>query len=143
MNQKWYGSLNNRLEENKMFCNKIEKGTLLTEYLYSDKHAYEVVEVLNQKHVKVRELDHIKKEGSNNYDNEWTLISNPKKPIRELKFRYGKWNWVRKFTKESINDLLFIPEKIAKDLQTKDTSIQYSPTNVSFGIGEYYYDYTY
>jgi hypothetical protein len=143
MNQKWYGSLNNRLEENKKFCDKIEKGTLLTEYLYSDKHAYEVVEVLNQKHVKVRKLDPIKKKGSDNYDNEWTLISNPKKPIRELKFRYGKWNWVRKFTKESINDLLFIPEKIAKDLQTKDTSIQYSPTNVSFGIGEYYYDYTY
>ena len=36
------GSLNNRLEENRMFCDTIEVGTGMTEYLYSDRHAYEL-----------------------------------------------------------------------------------------------------
>ena len=40
---KLYGSLNNRLEENHMFCDVIEVGTDMTEYLYTDRHAYEVL----------------------------------------------------------------------------------------------------
>ena len=58
MSRVWYGSLNNRLEENKQFCETIEVGTGMTEYSYSDRHAYEVIEVTDQKHVKVREYDH-------------------------------------------------------------------------------------
>lgn len=49
MSRKWYGSLNNRLEENKMFCEEIKVGTGLTEYFYSDRHPYEVVKVIDQK----------------------------------------------------------------------------------------------
>ena len=39
MSKKWYGSLNNRLEENRQFCEKIEVGTGVTEYMYSDRKA--------------------------------------------------------------------------------------------------------
>ena len=52
------GSISNRLEENRMFCDVIEVGTGMTEYSYTDRHAYEVVEVVDQKHIKVREYDH-------------------------------------------------------------------------------------
>ena len=36
---KWYGSINNRIEENRMFCDVIEVGTGVTEYSWSDRHA--------------------------------------------------------------------------------------------------------
>ena len=47
---KWYGSINNRLEENKNL--EVEKvvGGLLTEFSYSDRHPYEIVQVLLYKY---------------------------------------------------------------------------------------------
>lgn len=55
---KLYGSLNNRIEENRMYCDAIEIGTGVTEYKWSDRRAFEVVGVRDQKHVSVREYDH-------------------------------------------------------------------------------------
>jgi len=54
---KLYGGLQNRLEENRMFCDEIKVGTGVTEYFYTDRHAYEVIEVKDQKHVKIRRFD--------------------------------------------------------------------------------------
>ena len=142
MSHKWYGSLNNRLEENKMYCKNIEEGTLLTEYMYSDCHPYEVVKVIDQKHVLVRRLDHKKKENSEAFDNNWELISNSNNPTLELKFRYNKWNWVRKYTAESLKKMIMISKKIRSQIETKGEAIDYIPTNISFGKAEYYYDYT-
>ena len=45
MSRKWYGSLNNRIEENRMFTDEIKVGTGVTKYSWSDRDAYEVVEV--------------------------------------------------------------------------------------------------
>lgn len=142
MSRKWYGSLNNRLEENKMYCKNIEEGTLLTEYMYSDCHPYEVVKVIDQKHVLVRSLDHKKKENSEAFDNNWELISNPNNPTKELKFRYGKWNWVSKATKETIKRTLFIDKKLYDKVMKDGEATVYHQTNISFGKAEYYYDYT-
>ena len=69
---KLYGSLNNRFDENKYYngtYNNIKVGDYATEYLWSDRHAYEVVEVKDQKHVKIRRLDAKNKAM---YDNDWT-----------------------------------------------------------------------
>lgn len=115
MSKKWYGCLNNRLEENKMYCKEIVVGTQMTEYSWSDRHPYEVVKVDNQKHIWVRELDHVKADDVP-MSNNWKLIKNENNPVKEMKFRYNKWNWVYGENK-------------------------YSATNVSFGIAEYYYDY--
>ena len=82
MSKRWYGNINNRLEENRMFCDEIKVGTGVTEYYYSDRHAYEVIEVIDQKHVKVREYDH--KLNGEQMSNNWKLISNDKNPIRIL-----------------------------------------------------------
>ena len=53
MSRKLYGSLDNRLEEGKTY-GKIEVGTGVTEMCYSDRHAYEVVEVIDEKHLLIR-----------------------------------------------------------------------------------------
>ena len=48
-----YGSLTNRLEEGNQY-GKLVVGMGATEMCYSDRHAYEVVEVIDDKHVIVR-----------------------------------------------------------------------------------------
>ena len=140
MSNKWYGSLNNRIEENKMFCDKIEVGTGMTEYSWSDREAYEVVEVVNQNHVYVRKLDH--KAIGEPMSNEWELISNPNNKVRELKFRYGSWNWVKNWIKEDLKNCIMFPaHKVYDELMKTGKAKEYSKANVSFGVAEYYYDY--
>lgn len=135
---KLYGSLNNRIDENKMFCDKIEVGTEMTEYEWSDCKAYEVVKVIDQNHIFVRELGH-RHVGNAHTDNNWELFSDETKPIKEMKKRYGYWNWFVTLTKDSHNCLLTIDE-IDKIIKT-GKAIRYVRTNVSFGVAEYYYDY--
>ena len=53
---KWYGSLNNRIDEGKTY-GEIKIGTGVTEMCYSDRHPYEVVEVIDEKHLLIRECD--------------------------------------------------------------------------------------
>lgn len=152
MSRKWYGSLNNRLEENCMFCDEIKVGTGMTEYGYSDREAYEVVEVKDQKHIKVRRLDH-KHIGDVAMDNSWELISNPENPTYDMVKRGNYWYYTSTWTKEELEKAEaecnntevmlrlivggFDPETIKeKGKQTKLTR-----ANVSFGIADYYYDY--
>ena len=143
---KLYGSLNNRLEENRQFCETIEVGTGVTEYSWSDRHAYEVVAVKDQKHCTIREYDH--KPAGEPMSNEWELISNPNKPTIDLVKRGDYWYRAVTATREhaeseDINVRLWLcqngfdREKIlAKGSQTK-----YHKMNISFGVAEYYYDY--
>ena len=152
-----YGSLINRLEEGKQFCEEITVGTGMTEYLYSDREAYEVVEVTDQKHVAVRRYDH--KHVGEPFPNDWELIPNPNNPTRRLEKRGNVWYWTQTVTADQIKDILdlkavvtspdlfykrhalgmagFDIEKIIeKGKQTKRTK-----ANVSFGKAEYHYDF--
>ena len=104
MSRTWYGSLDNRLEENRQFCETIEVGTGMTEYLYSDRHPYEVVEVKDQKHVSVRGLDH-KKVGDIPMDNNWELISNENNPVYQLSKRGKYWYWTVTVTSDILEGL--------------------------------------
>lgn len=145
---KLYGSLENRLEENKMFCEEIKVGTGMTEYSWSDREAYEVVGVKDQKHVTVRKFDH--KLRGDAMSNDWELISNEENPEIEMEKRGKYWYSVSTVTKEmleaaegDVEKLLWLaingyePEKIReKGKQTKRTR-----RNVSFGHADYYYDY--
>lgn len=146
MSRVWYGSLNNRLEENKMFCKTIEVGMGVTEYFYSDRRAYEVVEVKDQKHVSIREYDH--KLAGEPMSNDWELVSNENNPIINLVKRGNYWYRTKTATLEQVNSEDakvrfwvalngFDVEKIKKNRkQTKYTKI-----NISFGVADYYYDY--
>lgn len=155
MSRQWYGSINNRIEENRMYCEKIEVGTGMTEYGYSDTHPYEVVEVKDQKHVKVRKLDH--KLIGEAFTNEWELTSNENNPVRELTKRGNYWYWTTTVTSDILKDLesedsrerfrtqLFLCQNdidIDK-LREKGKVTKYHRANVSFGIAQYYYDYSF
>lgn len=147
MSKVWYGNLTNRLEENKMFCDEIKVGTGMTEYHYSDRHPYEVVEVIDQKHVKVRMLDH-KHVGDGCMDNNWELVSNEKNPIISMTKRGNYWYKTKVFT----SDILETADAETKlhlamngidieKLKEKGKITKYKKINVSFGHADYYFDY--
>ena len=118
MGKRWYGSINNRLDENRMFCKDITIGTPVTEFLYTDRIPYEVTKVIDQKHVFIRAYNCI---GIGKpMSNEWEFINDPSKPEVEIKYRYNHWY------------------RVLKDRTGK---ITYSKMNLSFGIAEKYYCY--
>lgn len=160
---KFYGSLDNRLEENKMYCDKIEIGTGMTQYYYSDRHAYEVVKVIDQTNVFVREYDHKLKGEA--FSNSWELVSNENNPVIELKLRNGVWMRVLEYSKQ--NWLEQAQEELKRgSVKTVEAWYDYCKCmsgltpkekekieagkivkklrkfgNISFGVAEYYYDY--
>ena len=149
MSKVWYGSLSNRVEENKMYCKEITVGTGVTEYFWSDRHPYEVVEVIDQKHVYVRGLGH-KATHINGFDNEWELFSDESKPIKFLTKRGDKWYWTTVVTKDilendNIDTRLFLAHNNIdiEQLKKRGTIRRYHKANVSFGVAEYYYDYSF
>lgn len=154
MSMAWYGNLTNRLEENKMFCEEIKVGTGMTEYSYSDRHPYEVIEVKDQKHVKVRRLDH-KHVGDGCMDNNWELISNENNPVYEMTKRGNYWyrtvrissdilkNLESEDAEERLRTSLFLCHNNVDidKLKEKGKTTKYHRMNVSFGVADYYYDY--
>lgn len=148
MSRIWYGSLDNRLEENKQFCETIEIGTGVTEYYYSDRRAYEVIAVRDQKHISIREYDH--KAKGEGFTNNWELISNENNRTIDLVKRGSCWYEEKTATIEDVNsenpDVRlwvalngFDVEKIRKNgKQTK-----YMKRTISIGVAEYYYDYSF
>ena len=148
MSKVWYGSIYNRLEENKMFCKEIEVGTGMTEYYYSDTHPYEVTKVIDQKHVMVRAYDH--KHIGEPMTNNWELIRNPENPELLIVKRGDYWYWENTVTVEQyeancedIDFRLYLaqggfdPEVIKQ----KGKQVRRTRANVSFGVARYHYDY--
>lgn len=142
---KWYGSLNNRLEEGKMYSEEIKVGTPATEYFWSDSHAYEVIEVYSQEHVVLRQFKAVCVGGF--ASNNWDLVSDENQPTIELKKRYGKWWRVIRWNKKDVDNhnCWRMPEDVKeKLLNGKDEVITYQKTSgkFSFGIAREYYDYS-
>ena len=157
MTRRWYGSLDNRLEENRMFTDEIKVGTGMTEYLYSDRKAYEVIEVKDQKHVTVRLMDH-KHIGEPCMDNNWELISNEQNPVYKMTKRGNYWYWTVTITADILDEIdrcedvheqfrlrLFLVHNNVnpEDLHRRGKITKYRRANVSFGKADYYYDYTF
>ncbi len=153
MTRKLYGSLDNRIDENRMLVNKIEIGTPMTEYLWSDRHPYETTRVIDQKHVYVRRMDH--KKNGDDYSNDWVLVSNEKNAEYYLTKRGNYWYWTVIVNADILNNL--DTDDADKDIETRlfllhnDIDInklkekgkvtRYHKANVTFGKAEYYYDY--
>ena len=151
MSKKWYGSIDNRIEENKMHVDEIKVGTPVTMYLWSDRNAYEVIGVETQKKVTIREFDAIHTGGA--YENKWELKSNEKNPSIKIAKRGNYWYQVAEVTPEEAEQI-----KASEDMQaqiscalngfnldeiieTGKTKRKYTRVNVSFGTADYYYDY--
>lgn len=149
-----YGSYQNRMQENKQFCDEITIGTGMTEYLYTDRNAYEVVAVKDQKHVSVRRYDveHIGEDMANN----WKLISNAENPVYDMTKRGQYWYWTVTITADILDEIeacedtnrkfeltLFLCHNGVDQevLRQKGEVTKYHRANVSFGTANYYYDY--
>lgn len=83
MSNVWYGSLQNRLLE------KVNKepqvGMGVTEYCWSDRHAYEVIAVKDARHITVRRLDYKRIDNNGmSEDQEYEFKSNEKNHTCEL-----------------------------------------------------------
>lgn len=153
--RKLYGSLHNRLAENNDYCEEIKVGTGMTEYFCSDRHAYEVVKVIDQRHVVVREYDH--ELDGECYTNKWKLISNPNNPKMLMVKRGNKWYQAVTIEKEDVERLLQSEDTEDKlklchimmagfdteRIQAKGQQTKYFKKNVSFGVADYYYDYSF
>ena len=145
---KWYGSVDNRLEENRMFCDEIKIGTGVTEYSWSDRTPYEVIEVRDQKHVTIRKMDHKPRPGSAPMSNDWVLISNPDNPTYDMVKRGKYWYSVRTVSMADIDPdnpehrlaLCYLGIELDK-LKEKGKVTKYRRWNCSFGTAQYYYDY--
>lgn len=147
-----YGSLTNRYSENRMLVPEIEKGTYVTEYLWSDRHAYEVVKVVDQKHVFIRRLKAIRtdKWGMSDSQN-YRYESDENASTKELVKRGDYWYEVFTFSKE-IHDrivkkvgwcLWSLTEKQWARINEGKVVKRYSKINVSFGTADEYYDYSF
>lgn len=126
---KLYGSLSNRLDENGYYngtYNNIQVGTLCTEYLWSDRHAYEVVEVKDQKHIKIRRLKAIRTDNYGMSDlQHYDYERDETNPIKELQLFKSGWKEIR-----------YSAWKDNKRLGSVKI-------NISFGIADEYYDYSF
>lgn len=146
MSRVWYGSLNNRLEEGRQFCEEIKVGTGVTEYFYSDRKAYEVVSVKDQKHISIRKYDH--KAIGEPMSNQWELISNENNPVIDLTKRGNGWYIAKTATLEHLNSpnpevrLWVALNGFNTDkIREKGKQTKYEKMNISIGKADYHYDY--
>ena len=151
MSRRWYGSINNRLEENKMFCDEIKVGTGVTEYSWSDRHAYEVIAVKDQKHVTIREYD--AKHIGAAFENKWELVSNENNATYDMVKRGKYWYSMNVCTPELAKQILEngdIHEKMwlcnngfdaQEIIASGKAKTKYHRWNISFGVADYHYDY--
>lgn len=96
MSKKWYGSIGNRIAENSTMP-KPEIGMGVTELCYTDREPYEVIEIINDKKIKIREM--IAKRVDTNGMSECQDYKYFKKldgEVKTLVFRNGKWRDLRK-----------------------------------------------
>ena len=80
MSQVWYGSLNNRLAE-RCAQPKPEIGMGVTEMLWSDTQAFEIVAIKDEKHITVRRM---KAKCIDYFAGDWEVESDKREKIKTL-----------------------------------------------------------
>ena len=161
---KFYGSLQNRLVEGRDFTDgNIKVGTGVTEVLYSDRHAYEVIAVNDQNHFTIRRMKAIATGES--MSNDWNLESDPTQPTCDIERINGIFYKVNYLTKDKVMERAekalkeyFLPNtpiesavdfvtRLLTDKQKervlngKQVKIK-SKMNITIGIQQEYYDYS-
>ena len=152
---RWYGSVQNRLEENRHLVDEIKVGTGMTEYSWSDCYPYEVVAVKDQKHVTVKAMSHradkTKAHGMGHQD--WIIESDPSAPTMDMVKRGNYWYSAVTVTKDMVDALDDSEESSMVRLSMANAGIdiskvmeagkqtKYQRMNVSFGKAKYYYDW--
>lgn len=159
MAKRWYGSLQNRLEENRQFVDEIKVGMGATEYYYTDREPYEVIAVKDQKHITVRKLD-AKRIDSNGMSDcqEYEYVSNENNYTVDLVKRGDYWYIATTITAEELEDIMAKRDNYTDvDIQAimwasqfdhdkvreKGKQTKYHKMNISIGRAEKYYDYSF
>lgn len=147
---RWYGSINNRIMERGKDAEEITVGMGVTEFFWSDRHAYEVTRVIDQKHIYIRELKHIH-EGDCHMDNNWRLESDLTRPEILVVKRGKYWYTTATVTKEDIADYdnLDMDYKLwlchwefdREQIEKNGKQTKYHRKNIVIGYADYYYDY--
>lgn len=166
MSKVWYGSLQNRLEENKQFVKEIKVGDGVTEYSYTDRTPYEVIAVRDQKHITIRELTAKRTDNNDMSDaQDYEYISNENNYSCEIVKRGDYWYKTTTLTAEELADMerqyeevKAKGEKISNDLlhlslwaaqfdhekvRAKGKQTKYHKMNISIGHAEKYFDYSF
>lgn len=149
--KKIYGSLINRIHEGKTFVDEIKVGTPVTEYLWSDRHVHEVTKVIDQKHVFIREMEAIRTDKNGMSDSQqYRYESNENANEVELVKRGDVWYKVTTYTKELYEKLVkeywcgwVLTESQWKRIDEGKDVKKYTKMNISFGIADYYYDFSF
>lgn len=86
-----YGSVTNRIMERRNVTTP-EVGMGVTEYLWSDSHAWEIIEVIDERHLVIRRLKSTMKPGTHWLDQEYDYESDPTAQVAKLfKTKQGVW----------------------------------------------------
>lgn len=96
MSDRLFGSLQNRLAERSAPPEPVV-GMGCTELCYTDRHAYEIIEVKDARHCKARALDSKMKPGTDWLDQDYDYFSNPNGTVVNL-FKTLKGFWVEKYS---------------------------------------------
>lgn len=164
---KLYGSLNNRLEENRINVEEIRAGQGVTKYSYTDRTPYIITKVINQNNFYIREM-RAERTDSNGMSEmqEYNYFDDLTKPEEEIIIKKGAFYRVRRYSKESLLNkaeqlkasfksngkekaykylLCMAPltdkqrEKIEQGKEVK----HYDKINISVGVMEKYFDYSF
>lgn len=160
---KLYGSIQNRLIEGKDFTNgDIKVGTGVTEVLYSDCHAYEVIAVKDQNHFTIRRMKATP--AGESMSNIWKLESDETQPAHDIERINGVFYKVSYLTKDKVMEraekalkedfvpntpiekaigyvTMFLTDKQRERvLSGKQVKLK-SKMNLAIGIQQEYYDY--
>jgi len=93
---KWYGSVQNRISAE---CEmpKPEVGMGVTELLWSDRDPWEVIEVISEKKIRIRELGYKRTDNDGISEHqEYEFFQNPDGNVKTLVLRNGKWRDLKK-----------------------------------------------
>ena len=103
----WYGSVQNRIYENSK-GKEPQVGMGVTEMLWSDRHPWEIIEVKDERHIVVRELDWKRVDGGGFSEaQEYEYSSNPDNRTARL-FRTKKGQWRERIGKNGLGCTVFV-----------------------------------
>ena len=146
---KWYGSLTNRVDENKLY-GKVYVGQYCTEYLWSDRHAYEITKVINDKHFFIRRLTAIRTD-NNGMSECQTYRYEHNYEACEQEIMLTKWGFreVYRYDLDLYNKIIerdkfchWDRDIVEKVLAGKKVSRK-KKINLSVGVADEYYDYSF
>lgn len=129
---KFYGSINNRLQENCKGESPVV-GMGVTELQYTDRSPYEVIEVVNEKKIRVRSMSYERiDENGMSECQEYKYSSNPDGEVKTLVLRNGRW-------RDLLKEERYLGDKKWETIETKKLGCN----GWYVGRAERYYDFSF